>query len=49
MVPALKIFLSFWEPEGKSESIKDKNTMAFKIRAIYYKSKWPLIICGNFF
>lgn len=23
--------------------------MPFKIRAIYYKSKWPLIIRGNFF
>lgn len=50
MVPELKTFLSsLWEPEGKSDSIKDKkNTMAFKIRAIYYKSKWLLIIRGNF-
>lgn len=51
MVLALKTFLSsFWEPEGKSDSIKEKkNTMAFKTRAIYYKSKWPLIIRGNYF
>lgn len=51
-VLALQTFFSFWEPEGKSDSIKyNKNNMAFKIRAIYYKSKWPLIICGkkNFF
>lgn len=51
MVPALKTFFSsFWEPEGKSGSIKyNKNNMAFKISAIYYKSKRPLIICGKFF
>lgn len=45
---ALQTFFSFWEPEGKSDSIKyNKNNMAFKIRAIYYKSKWPLIIRGK--
>lgn len=49
-VLALETFFSFWEPEGKSNLMKyNKNDMPLKIRAIYYKSKWPLIIHGNFF
>lgn len=52
MVPALKTFFSgrpFWEPEGKSDSIKYKDNKAFKTTAIYYKSQWLLIRSLFFF
>lgn len=49
-VLTLKTSFSFWEPAGRSDSMKySKNNTALKIRAIYYKSKWPLITRGNSF